>query len=369
MSHKFELPNINMEILLREKINNFSEAVVDVSKLNFVNPDSEQNKGKFEHLQSRSFYGSDREIEELSKSIKENGVLEALIVCEEGSVTDPTYTVLEGNRRAYTLHKILKEEKEKETPITFTPAGWSLEKVHVRITTNPDLIVKRQFDTWKNKLEYQPTDEQLEEAKNHIIKQIYSLYNKEALHRNVQRKEWTWLEQMKSWKYRIDNGENKASIAYSHGIADSTLEKNLNYYNNILQIKELYKALEENKINKSVAFVLLNADWVNKRNLCIQSLNLAIEKGLSQSQVEKVQRKLGLKKQNRKRLPSKNRGLVPTQALIDYFLDFLDNSPSSFKELLCEKLLDETPLKEDDLFLATLNKDFRLFADNKKNNQ
>jgi hypothetical protein len=330
-------PTLSKELLRQRKANISAETILDLEKSNLIFVDPDSKSADFNnYFQSRSFYGNKKELEQLKDSIIANGILEPLLVCEDGS--DGSYRVLEGNRRAYILNKILEENSSAKTSF-----GWSLSSVSVKVTENPQKIIDREYNNWlalnKDKNIAQDVKEK---CKDFLSDQVYNVYNQEALHRNTQRKQWTWVEQMRSCKYRISHGESEDIVASSQNVTKKTLRYNINKYNQLERHPDVMEALNAQQITKSVATLFTNTNPKDK----IRS-NLLKEAIKNRWSPTKVNQKLTEHKiKIDTRIRDKAIKKVPTISFIDYreltdfFLKNLLLLPSGDIETFLEKILD-----------------------------
>lgn len=330
-------PTLSQEVLRQRKATISAETILDLdeAKLIFVDPD--KNGADFNnYFQSRSFYGNSKEIKELKESIISNGILEPLLVCEDS--TPNSYRVLEGNRRAYVLYKILEE-----SPTAKTPFGWSLSSVAVKITENPQKIVDREYNNWiaLNK-HYDIPDEIKEKCKDFLSDQVYNVYNKEALHRNTQRKEWTWVEQMRSCKYRISHGESEEAVASSQNMTKQTLRNNISKYDQLERHPDVMEALNAQEISKSVAALFTNTEPENKNRAVL--LQKAKENNWSATKVDQELTAHKLKKDTRKkRTVAKKLPIISFtdyKELTDFFLNSLLSLPPDYIISFLEQIMD-----------------------------
>ena len=326
-------PILNKDVLLKRKKQTSEEEIVEVSDLLFVKPNEDlTNIG---YLQSRSYYGSEKELEELKKSILENGVLEPLIVSREGG----SYRVFEGNRRAFALTEILNENNKAKTP-----SGWSLSSVNVRIIQHPEHIIQKEYKKWFVQQDSESiTELQKEECKDHISKQVYAIYNKEALHRNTQRKQWTWCEQMRSCQYRINNGESLNEVARTQNLSSATLKNNLRRFERLQSYPEVLKALNEEKIKKSIAKLFLNVDRSKHQVSIDELLNKAINEGMTADAVNLELEARGIKIQQRimslKKKKTKFINFDSYKHLIRFIFNFLQDLNENQRDEIAEVLL------------------------------
>jgi len=344
---EFAYPNLSQGFLRQRKKTISAETILDLdkTKLIFVDPDSEEADFN-NYFQSRSFYGNVKEIEELKDSIISNGILEPLLVCED--VSPNSYRVLEGNRRAYVLYKILKEN-----PSAKTPFGWSLSSISVKITENPQKIIDREYNNWiaLNKHE-DITEEMKTKCKDFLSDQVYNVYNKEALHRNTQRKKWTWVEQMRSCQYRINHGESEDAVASSQNMTKKTLRYNIKKYTQLEKHPDVMEALNAEEITKSVAALFTNTDPEDKVRIAL--LQKAKNNKWSSARVDKelAAHRLKIDTRTKKQAVRKQPAISFTdyQELTDFFLKSLLSLHTDSITNFLERIMDcqeGTPISED----------------------
>lgn len=339
-------PTLNPEILRQRKNTVSQETILDLdeAKLIFVDPDNKEADFN-NYFQSRSFYGTTKELDELEDSIRSNGILEPLLVCKD--IAPDSYRVLEGNRRAYVLYRILNKEPHAKTPF-----GWSLSSVSVKITENPQEIVDREYKKWIALNKDQNISEEIKnKCKEHLADQVYSVYNKEALHRNTQRKEWTWVEQMRSCQYRISHGESEDAVASSQNMTKQTLRYNIKKYIELARHPDVMEALNAQQIPKSVATLFTNTDPQNKNRL--ELFIKAKDSNWSAHRVDRelTKHKLKIDTRNKKQVIKKQPAIsfANYQELTDFFLNALLSLPSDQITDFLEQILDHeeaSPISE-----------------------
>ena len=239
-----DFPELSPDLLYQRKQTSLREKLVDVSSLIFNRPN------EVDGLQSRSFYGTAKELSDLRRDILLHGLLESLIVCED----EAGYRVLEGNRRAHVLTQILKDD-----PHACTSFGFTLKRVHARVVASPKMLTSDALDAWVC-AHPDATDADIDACRTFIERQVLIVYNREALSRNTERKEWTWVERMRSYAYRMENGETLADIARKADLAPSTVHGQLKRFEQISKFPEILEAVNEDKITSGVARVLCNLD-------------------------------------------------------------------------------------------------------------
>lgn len=330
-------PVLSQEVLRQRKATISAETILDLDETRLIFVDPDKNEADFNnYFQSRSFYGNSKEINELKESIVSNGILEPLLVCEDSAPN--SFRVLEGNRRAYVLYKILEE-----SPSAKTPFGWSLSSVAVKITENPQKIIDREYNNWiaLNK-HYDIPDEIKKKCKDFLSDQVYNVYNKEALHRNTQRKEWTWVEQMRSCKYRISHGESEEAVASSQNMTKQTLKYNIKKYDQLERHPDVMEALNAQEISKSVAALFTNTEPENKTRAVL--LQKAKENNWSATKVDQELTAHKLKIDTRKkRTVIKKRPIVSFtdyKELTDFFLNSLLSLPPDCITGFLEQIMD-----------------------------
>ena len=168
------------------------------------------------------------------------------------------------------------------------------------------------------------------------------MYNKEALHRNTQRKQWTWVEQMRSCKYRINHGESEEIVASSQNMTKATLKYNIKKYDQLEQHPDVMEALNAQKITKSVAALFTNTNPESKIRAAL--LKRSIDNNWSKAKVEQelTAHKLKLDTRTKKRVVKKQPviSFANYNELTDFFLNSLLSLSSDYISDFLEEIMD-----------------------------
>jgi ParB-like chromosome segregation protein Spo0J len=220
-----------------------SYKLVDLDDIRYNQP------GDTDILQSREFYGTEAEVDSMTKSITAKGLLDPIVVMDNDD--GKGYRVLEGNRRCFILNSLV------DAGVVASDNGKALTKVRVEVKPSVMSIVESTFQDWLS-LNAEASDETQHSCREHLREQVMLDLGQDALIRNTQRLNWSPIEMARQIKTQMDGGQDIEVLAKNFGLAVQTVRTRLALLDKEAEMPEVIQAVDNAEVSFSVGKLLAN---------------------------------------------------------------------------------------------------------------